>query len=72
MLVEAVAVNLYHTSFSEDELDTSQLAFNNPLVVAFAIVPAVETHVVFGVSVIAAEQLSFAGGEGGGELFIKL
>ena len=66
VLVEAVAVNLYQTSFSEEELETSQDAFAIPLTVAFAIVPAVETHVEFGVSVCAAEQLSFAGGVGGG------
>jgi hypothetical protein len=75
VLVEAVATKLYHTSFSEEELDTSHDAFASPLVVAFAIVPDVVTHVVLGVSEIAAEQLSFAGGVGGGgggELFIRL
>ena len=55
-------MNLYQTSFSVEELDTSQLALESPLTVAFARSPEVETHVVFGVSDCAAEQLSFVGG----------
>ena len=68
-------MNLYHTSFSEEELETSHDALVSPLVVALAIVPEVVTQVVLGVREIAEEQLSFAGGVGGGggvELFIKL
>lgn len=72
VLVEAVAVNLYQTSFSEEELDASQLAFAMPLTVAFVIVPDVGTQEVLGVSETDDEQLSLAGGVGGGELFIKL
>jgi hypothetical protein len=59
--VVEVATKLYHTSFREDELEASQLAFTRPLIVAFAISPEVDTQVVFGISAIADEQLSFAG-----------
>ena len=70
--VAAVAVKLYQTSFSGEADDTSQLAFDIPLTVAFAISPAVETQVAFTPSVCAAEQLSFAGAAGGGPPFNKL
>ena len=66
MCVDAVAVNLYQTSFNDDELETSQDAFAIPLTVAFAIVPDVVTQLVFGVSAIALEQLSFATDEDAG------